>query len=47
MRWRGVFTAEQRPVEGELLGQVFDVCDALVHGPREMISVVQAAQDDA
>lgn len=47
VRWRGVYTAEQGPVEGELLGQVLDVSDALVHGPREMISMVQAAQDDA
>ncbi len=40
-------TAEQGVVEGELLGQVFDVSDPLVHGSGEMISVIQAAQDDA
>lgn len=40
-------TAEQRPVEGELLGKVLDVSDALVHGPGEVVCVVQTAQDDA
>lgn len=40
-------TAEQRPVEVELLRQVLDVCDALVHGPGEVVGVVKAAQDDA
>lgn len=30
-----------------MLGQVFDVSDPLVHGSGEMISVIQAAQDDA
>lgn len=40
-------TAEQRPVEGERLRQVLDVCDALVHGPGEVVGVVKAAQDDA
>lgn len=40
-------TTEQRPVEGELLRQVLDVGDALVHGPGEVVGVVQAAQDDA
>lgn len=40
-------TAEQRPVEGELLGQVLDICDALVHGPGEVVSMVKAAKDDA
>lgn len=40
-------TAEQGPVERELLGQVFDVSDPLVHGSGEMISVIQAAQNDA
>lgn len=40
-------TTEQRPVEGELLRQVLDVSDALVHGPGEVVGVVQAAQDDA
>lgn len=40
-------TTEQRPVEGELLRQVLDVCDALVHGPGEVVGVVKAAQDDA
>lgn len=40
-------TTEKRPVEGELLGQVFDICDALVHGPGEVVSMVKAAQDYA
>lgn len=40
-------TAEQGPVEGELLGKVLDVCDALVHGPGEVVCVVKTAQDDA
>lgn len=30
-----------------MLGQVFDVSDPLVHGSGQMISVIQAAQDDA
>lgn len=30
-----------------MLGQVFDVSNPLVHGSGEMISVIQAAQDDA
>lgn len=42
-----LLTTEQRPVEGELLGQVLDIGDALVHGPGEVVSVVEAAQDDA
>lgn len=40
-------TAEQRPVEGELLGKVLDVCDALVHGPGEVVRMVKTAEDDA
>lgn len=40
-------TAEQRPVEGELLRQVLDVCDALVHGSGQVVGVVEAAEDDA
>lgn len=40
-------TAEQRPVEGERLWEVLDVCDALVHGPGEVVGVVEAAEDDA
>lgn len=40
-------TAEQRPVEGELLGKVLDVCDALVHGPGEVVCMVKTAEDDA
>lgn len=40
-------TAEQRPVEGELLWQVLDICDALVHGPGEVVGMVKAAKDDA
>lgn len=44
---RCCLTAEQGPVEGELLRQVFDVCDALVHCSGQMICMIQAAQDDA
>jgi len=40
-------TAEERPVESELLGQVLDLRDALVHGPGEVVAVVKAAEDDA
>ena len=40
-------TTEERPVEGELLRQVLDVGDALVHGTGQVVGVVQAAQDDA
>lgn len=40
-------TAEQRPVEGELLGKVLDVCDTLVHSPGEVVRMVKTAQDDA
>lgn len=40
-------TTEQRPVQAERLRQVLDLCDPLVHGPGEVVGVVQAAQDDA
>lgn len=40
-------TAEERPVEGELLRQVLDVGNALVHGAGQVVGVVEAAQDDA
>ena len=40
-------TAEQGSVEVELLGQVLNVCDALVHSAGQVVRVVQAAQDDA
>lgn len=40
-------TTEQRPVESELLGQVLNICNALVHGPGEVVGVVKAAKDDA
>ena len=43
----GVLAAEQRLVEGVQRGQVLDVGDALVHGPGEVVPVVQAAQNDA
>ena len=42
-----VLAAEQRLVERVQRGQVLDVGDALVHGPGEVVPVVQAAQNDA
>ena len=47
--WKsGVFlTAEQRPVQAEGRRQVLDLGNPLVHGPGEVVGVVQAAQDDA
>lgn len=44
---REELTAEERPVESELLRQVLDVSDALVHGTGQVVGVVEAAQDDA
>lgn len=29
------------------MGQVLDICNALVHGSGEMVSMVKAAEDDA
>lgn len=40
-------TTEQRPVQTEWLRQVLNLCNPLVHGPGEVVCVVQAAQDDA
>lgn len=47
-RGRGlvVLTTQQRSVEREVWRQVVDVGDALVHGSGQVVSVVQAAQDD-
>ena len=42
-----ILAAEQRLVEGVQGGQVLYVGDALVHGPGEVVPVVEAAQDDA
>lgn len=42
-----VLAAEQGLVEGVERWQVLYVGDPLVHGPGEVVPVVQAAQDDA
>lgn len=42
-----VLAAEQGLVEGVEWWQVLYVGDPLVHGPGEVVPVVQAAQDDA
>lgn len=42
-----VLAAEQGLVEGVEWRQVLYVGDPLVHGPGEVVPVVQAAQDDA
>lgn len=46
---RGIvfLTAEQGSVQAEGLWQVLDVSNPLVHGSREVVGVIQAAQDDA
>lgn len=42
-----LLTAEQWSVQAEGLWQVFDLTDPLIHGPGEVVSMVQTAQDDA
>lgn len=42
-----VLTAEQGFVEAERLWQLLDLGDALVHGPGQVVGVVQAAQNNA
>ena len=46
---RGIefLTTEQGSVQAEGLWQVLDVSNPLVHGPGEVVGVIQAAQDDA
>lgn len=42
-----LLTAEQRPVQAEGLRQLLYLSDPLVHGPGEVVRVVQAPQNDA
>jgi hypothetical protein len=45
--WPGVLATEQGLVEGVEWWQVLYIGDPLVHGPGEVVPVVQATQDDA
>lgn len=40
-------TTEQWPVQVKGLWELFNLTDPLVHGSGKVVSVVQAAQDDA